>query len=80
MTEISTNAQFPGESEWLSRKEAAAYLEAIGCPLTAGTLRNLAANGNAGRGPPFTRVRWKLVRYSRIDLDQWARREAVRVE
>lgn len=69
----------PAESEWLSRKEAAIYLTKRGCPISAGTLRNLASNNNAGKGPPFSRVRWKFVRYSRVDLDEWAKRETVRV-
>lgn len=66
--------------EWLSRKEAARYLESIGCPVSARSLETRAANNNEGRGPPFTRVGWKTVRYRKADLDAWAKREAVRVE
>lgn len=69
----------PAESEWLSRKEAARYLAGIGCPISVRMLEVRAANGNRGKGPPFTRIGWKTVRYSRADLDEWAARETVRV-
>lgn len=69
----------PAESEWLSRKEAARYLAAIGCPISVRMLEIRAANSNRGKGPPFTRIGWKTVRYSRVDLDEWAKRETVRV-
>ena len=60
----------------LTRKEAAAYLERIGCPrVSVRTLEKWAANGNAGRGPSFTRLR-KMVGYRKSDLDAWAYREA----
>ena len=60
----------------LSRKEAASYLETIGCPrVSVRTLEKWAQNNNAGRGPPFTKLR-KAVGYRRADLDAWAFREA----
>ena len=63
----------------LSRKEAAVYLETIGCPrISVRTLEKWAANKNAGNGPPFTKMR-KAIGYRREDLDQWAWREAVRI-
>jgi hypothetical protein len=65
--------------DWLSRKEAAIYLSSIGCRISPRTLANLAANNNAGKGPPFKRFRWKLVQYRRLDLDTWAQRECVEV-
>ena len=68
------------EPEWLKRKQAAAYLEKLGCPISPRTLEKWASNGNKGKGPPFTRIRWNIVRYARADLDSWAAREAVRVE
>jgi len=63
-----------------NRKEAAVYLASKGLKITAATLAKYAANNNAGKGPPFTRYRWKLVSYSRADLDAWADKEGTRVE
>lgn len=63
----------------LSRKEAAAYLTSIGCPISAKTLSNLGADDNARRGPPFTRVLNRRVWYSREDLTAWAKGQTVRV-
>lgn len=65
--------------EWMSRKEAASYLTRIGCPISPGTLANLAANQNAGKGPCFFRVRNGPVQYKRDDLDDWACLVSVRV-
>lgn len=63
----------------LSRKEAATYLEKIGCPrISVRTLEAWASNGNAGKGPPFTKLRGK-VGYSTGDLDAWAYREARKI-
>jgi hypothetical protein len=31
--------------------------------LADSTIANMASNGNAGGGPPFTQVRWRMVRY-----------------
>lgn len=72
--------RLPGPDDWLSRKEAARYLESIGCPVSVRSLETRAANNNEGRGPSFTRVGWKTVRYRRDDLDRWAKAEARRVE
>lgn len=63
-----------------NRKEAANYLTQKGYPITAATLAKYAANNNAGKGPPFTRFRWKMVRYSKTDLDAWAAKEGERIE
>lgn len=63
------------EREWLTRKEAAAYLTKIGCPISSRTLDNLARNNNEGNGPSFIRIgtgEWRRVRYRITDLDQWA--------
>lgn len=68
------------DADYLTRKEAATYLARIGCPISAATLQKYAANNNAGSGPPFTRYRWKLVRYKRTDLDAWAKKEGTRIE
>ena len=63
----------------LSRKEAAAYLTSIGCPISAHTLAKLAMDDNSGGGPPFTKVRQRLVWYSREDLAVWAKGQYVKV-
>lgn len=68
---------FLAESEFLSRKEAANFLRGIGCPVSARTLEKMAANNNAGNGPPFRRFRWKSVSYAKADLIAWADRETV---
>ena len=68
------------EKDHFNRKEAAAYLTRIGCPISPRTLENLAMNNNAGKGPPYTRMRWKTVVYNRVELEQWAERQKVRVE
>lgn len=69
----------PIGDDWLSRKQAATFLEKIGCPIAVQTLANMAANGNKGRGPSFTRVRSGIIRYHKRDLHEWAIREVVRV-
>ncbi len=67
-------------SEWLTRKEAANFLSSIGCPVTTTTLARLASNENAGKGPSFSRVRWRIVRYQKTDLRAWAAKQVVRIE
>ena len=63
----------------ISRKEAARYLEQIGCPrISVRTLESWASNGNQGKGPPFVKLRGK-VGYSRSELDAWAYRNVVKV-
>lgn len=68
------------EPQFLSRKEAAAYLAKIGCPIGLRTLATLASNNNEGKGPRFTRTRWKIVRYLKTDLDAWAKANTQVVE
>ncbi len=63
----------------LSRKEAARFLVTLGVKITPKTLTNMAANSNAGGGPPFTRVGWTQVFYEREDLETWARMRMRRV-
>ena len=65
--------------DWLSRKEAAIYLGKIGCPVSVRMLEKRAANNNAGRGPAFTRIGWRVVRYRRGDLDSWAYLQTERI-
>jgi hypothetical protein len=66
--------------QWLTRKEAAAYLTSIGCPIAAGTLENLACNNNAGGGPSYRRTGWRTVRYHTRDLEKWAWARVIQVE
>jgi hypothetical protein len=83
MTELapteSTRAK-PKKSpdDWLTRKESVVYLSSIGCPVTQRALEKRASNNNAGKGPAFTRIGWRTVRYKRSDLDAWAYRETTR--
>lgn len=70
----------PKRADWLSRKKAADFLADRGCPISPRTLEKWAANGNRGKGPPFTRVRSNIIRYLKDDLIAWAQRESVRVE
>lgn len=83
MTDLAATLHAPArakpQKDWFSRKEAAIYLTQIGCKIAPKTLENLSANNNAGKGPSFTRNGWKMVQYSRDDLDAWARRRMVRV-
>lgn len=67
------------DDDLLCRKDASKYLETLGCAISAKTMANLASNNNAGRGPPFTRFRWRIVRYRRRDLKAWAEKEGERV-
>lgn len=69
-----------GAKEWLTRKEAAAFLGAIGCPIAPGTLARMANNNNQGRGPPYTVVSHRIVRYATADLRKWAQARTRRVE
>ena len=61
-----------GPECFLSRKEAAVFLQILGVPIQGKTLANLAANGNALGGPPYIRLTWKAVRYRVSDLQAWA--------
>lgn len=63
------------EKEFLSRKEASAFLHSLGCPISPRTLEKMATNNNSGNGPPYRRFRWKQVSYAREDLIEWAKQE-----
>lgn len=80
MTFAMTEATRRVWPEWLSRKEASAYLISIGCPVSARTLEVKASNNNRGQGPRFRRIDWSTVRYARVDLDEWARKRIVIIE
>lgn len=62
-------AAFP---DTMSRKQAAAFLTALGHRIAEKTLRNMASNKNAGHGPPFTRTGWRSLYYTRVDLEVWS--------
>ena len=69
------------KERWLNRKEAARYLNDIGCCVSVKTLSNMASNNNKDkRGPPFSRFGWRTVRYAVSDLREWASRAVQRVE
>lgn len=61
---------------YLTRKEAARYLTTRGYPVVDKTLRNFAANGNAGNGPPFERLGARVC-YRLEDLDNWLARRRI---
>jgi hypothetical protein len=67
------------DDDLLGRKEAATFLEKLGCRCTGETLANFAANKNARKGPSYMRV-GGAVRYRRDDLVAWAKKRTVRVE
>lgn len=68
------------KAEYLDRKECAIYLSDKGFKISAKTLANIAANRNAGDGPPFHRVRWTRVFYKRTEVDAWAAERTEKVE
>jgi hypothetical protein len=60
-----------------------ARAEPLQIGVAAGALiigRGTDLRDSAGRGPPFTRIGWRCVRYQRGDLEQWALAQMVRVE
>lgn len=65
--------------EWFTRVEAAEYLTRVGCPVSPRSLEKKASNNNEGKGPAFTRVGWRTVKYHRRDLDTWAFGQTTRV-
>lgn len=71
--------RFP-DSAWVTRKQAAAFLETIGCPISPSTLANMAQKDNSGRGPPYQVVSRRIVRYRVEDLRRWATARTRRVE
>lgn len=68
------------DNAWLTRKQAASFLEGIGCPISPSTLANLAVRGNSGSGPPYTVVSVRMIRYMVGDLRRWATKRTRRVE
>jgi len=62
----------PKEKDYMTRKEAAYFLETIGYPITVTTLAKYATHDNKlKRGPSFYRYQKKFVRYSKEDLIAW---------
>ena len=68
------------EDDLLGRKQAAAYLTGLGVSIAPKTLGNLASNQNAGKGPPFLRIRWRQVKYRRAELAAWAKAQIKKVD
>lgn len=66
--------------EHLTRKEAAIFLSSIGYSVGSKALAAWAANNNARKGPPFTRLSGRTVRYSKVDLRAWYDSRAKRIE
>ncbi len=66
--------------EYLSRIECADFLRAQGLRMSDRHLRNIAANNNRGKGPPFFRTRWNKVYYSRTDVIEWLKQEVVYIK
>lgn len=70
----------PTQSDWLTRKHAARFLATQGVPISPRTLEKWAQNNNVGGGPPFIRLKTKIIRYLKADLQAWVQREVMRVE
>lgn len=68
----------PGKlnKDWLSRKEAAAYLTAEGYPIAPRTLARMAARKE---GPPYRRILNRIAAYNRLALIDWAKSVTVEV-
>ncbi len=56
-------------AQFLSRKQAAQHLTALGYPIAPGTLEQLAWKK---KGPPYTRFLNRIVQYDRAELERWA--------
>ncbi len=61
---------------WLSRKEASAFLTEQGFPIAPGTLARLAARK---KGPPYRRFMWRVTSYDKGELLAWAQGETTEV-
>ena len=65
---------------YFTRKQAAAFLVRIGCPVTYQQLNRWSVGDNSKRGPPFIRVRQRQISYSETDLRAWAKQNVKRIE
>lgn len=66
---VSTNGK-------LNRKEASAYLTAMGYPIAPRTLARLATDK---KGPPYTRFMHRTVLYEKEALEAWAASKTTQV-
>jgi hypothetical protein len=66
--------------EYLTRGECAEFLKAQGLRMSDRHLANLAANNNAGGGPPFYRTRWSKVFYNRLEVIEWLKKETTYIQ
>jgi len=61
-------------SEWLTRKEAAAYSTELGYPVEPTTLATMnCKRDRVGRviGPPYKRINPRRCLYKRSDIERW---------
>jgi hypothetical protein len=65
--------------DFLTRKQAAAYLRSNGCPIDHRRLAKMAIHNNSGKGPPFLRSGWRTIVYSKEELEAWRLKRVVRV-
>ncbi len=68
----------PAKPEWLTRKEASAFLSDLGCGVSLQTLARYAVRKNERDGPPFYRFQ-NRVRYRADELRLWAENKTERV-
>ena len=64
------------DKEYLSRKECAIYLSALGYRISFHRLAHMACEG---KGPPCHRVRWTKTYYRRVDVKAWLEANTVRI-
>lgn len=60
---------------WLTRKAAAIYLSRLGVAMKHEYLAKLALPENKGKGPKYLKSGWRTVRYSKTELDAFAKRK-----
>ena len=67
-------------TKWLTRKEAADFLDTLGCPISPKRLATLVCQPGDYQGPPFVRSRGKVIRYHMDEVRTWALKRMERVE
>lgn len=63
----------------LTRKQAAAHLQSLGCSIAENTLKNMANKNSQHKGPPYFKDGGRTL-YNQNELDEWRRNRLVRVE
>lgn len=82
MIEAMSMSQHPPPKpfpDWMPRKLAARFLQAIGCPISYKTLERMAERSHKRKGPPYNVV-YDRIFYGKADLEAWAKKVTVRVE